>query len=308
MTSADTAAASTILEVEGLTRHFPIRTGVLLRRTEGFVRAVDGVSFSINAGETLSIVGESGSGKTTIARMILGLEVPTSGTIQYFDGGTPGGRGRIQAVFQDPYSSLNPRMRAAAIIAEPLLAGQKLPRDEVSDRVVAAMRKVGLDYDTVGRRYPTMFSGGQRQRIAIARAIVSEPELIVLDEAVSALDVSIRAQILNLLSDLQQELRISYLMISHDLPTVRFVSDNVAVMLRGRFAEFGPTGQVFDRPRHDYTRVLLAASRAHERLTGDDLAAAKLFDIEQIDELPIPKPSEPREQPIGAGQPGRGAT
>jgi ABC-type glutathione transport system ATPase component len=232
---------------------------------------VDRVSFSIERGETLGLVGESGSGKSTIARMVLGLIEPTSGTVT-FDGypvtGVPQSRlrplrGRIQPVFQDPYAALNPRMRVEQIVTEPVLIHERGParvsRSERQRRCQELLRQVGLD-DSALPRYPHEFSGGQRQRINIARALALRPEMLVLDEPVSALDVSVGAQIVNLLRDLQREFQLTYLFISHSMPLVRYLSTNIAVLHAGKLVEYGTRDQVCAAPREPYTRELVAAT------------------------------------------------
>ncbi|MGA7524434.1 MAG: ATP-binding cassette domain-containing protein [Acidobacteriaceae bacterium] len=228
---------------------------------------VDRVSFSIDRGETLGLVGESGSGKSTIARIVLGLLEPTAGTVT-FDGhpvtGVPQSRlrplrRRIQPVFQDPYAALNPRMRVEPIVTEPLAIHERLGKAERRRRCQELLRQVGLD-DSAMSRYPHEFSGGQRQRINIARALALRPEMLVLDEPVSALDVSVGAQIVNLLRDLQREFQLTYLFISHSMPLVRYLSTNVAVLRAGRLVEFGSRDQVCSSPREDYTRELVAAT------------------------------------------------
>ncbi len=228
---------------------------------------VDRVSFSIEQGETLGLVGESGSGKSTIARIVLGLIEPTSGTV-LFDGHLVTGvtqrslrplRRRMQPVFQDPYAALNPRMTVEQIVTEPLVIHQRIGRAERRRRCEELLRQVGLD-DVVLRRYPHEFSGGQRQRINIARALAVRPELLVLDEPVSALDVSVGAQIVNLLRDLQREFGLTYLFISHSMPLVRYLATNIAVLQGGKLVEFGTRDQVCDSPREDYTRNLVAAT------------------------------------------------
>ena len=258
---------SPLLELRDVTKHYPVRGSMFGGRGKAVIRAVDGVSFRVGRGETLSIVGESGCGKTTTARLILQLEQPTSGTIA-FDGrvldardasGMKQFRASVQAVFQDPWSSLNPRMRVGGIIAEPLVVQGQLSRSGLADRVAELLAQVGLRPDQA-RLYPHQFSGGQRQRIAIARALSVNPKLIVLDEPVSALDVSIRAQILNLLKDLQQQLGLSYVMIAHHLATVRHMSHQVAVMYLGQVVEIAPGRELFRRPLHPYTRALYAAA------------------------------------------------
>jgi oligopeptide/dipeptide ABC transporter ATP-binding protein len=258
-----------VLEVEGLTKHFPIRSGLLQRET-GRVRAVEDVSFQIRSGETLALVGESGCGKTTVSRCILRALPPTSGAIRFSH---PDGtvtdvanlsrralrpvRRHIQMIFQDPYASLNPRMLVGDIIAEPLLVNG-VPRIAREARVRELLDLVGLPA-TARTRFPHAFSGGQRQRVGIARALALDPRLIVADEPVSALDVSVQAQIINLLLDLQDRLGLSMLFVAHDLAVVRHVSDRVAVMYVGRIVEIAPTAGLYSRPRHPYTEALLAA-------------------------------------------------
>jgi oligopeptide/dipeptide ABC transporter ATP-binding protein len=244
-----------LLEVRDLRKYFPIAR--VFGRPRYWVHAVDGITMHVDEGETVSLVGESGCGKTTFGKLILGLEKPTSGEV-IFAGG-------VEAVFQDPWSSLNPRRRIVQIVGEPLVAagrpggGETPSRTEVEGRVRDLLQFVGLD-PSVNRNFPHEFSGGQRQRIAIARALAVRPRLIVLDEPVSALDVSIRAQIINLLRDIQDELGTSYLMIAHDLATVRFLSRRVAVMYLGVIVEEGPSARVFGTPLHPYTEALLSAS------------------------------------------------
>ena len=258
-----------VLEVEGLTKHFPIRAG-LLQREVGRIRAVDGVNFHLALGETLALVGESGCGKTTVARCILRALPPTSGAIRFApEGGEVVDlaplsrralrplRRQMQMIFQDPYASLNPRMLVGDIISEPLLVNGVPPQTRQA-RVLELLDLVGLP--AVARtRFPFAFSGGQRQRIGIARALALNPSLIVADEPVSALDVSVQAQIINLLLDLQDRLRLSMLFVAHDLGVVRHVSDRVAVMYVGRIVETGPTNALYDRPLHPYTAALMAS-------------------------------------------------
>ena len=266
-----------LLQVQALRRTFRLRDGLFGQRE---VRAVDGVDFTIRAGETLSLVGESGSGKTTTANMVLGLEQPDAGRIRWqgLDIATmdPTQRAawRLQtnAVFQDPMGSLDPRMRVGASIAEPLRQIAGLTARERADRVEAALRAVSL-LPEHAERFPHEFSGGQRQRLAIARALVTRPRLIVLDEPVASLDLTIQAQVMNLLKRLQLDTGIGYLMISHNLATVRFLSTRVAVLYGGRIVEHGPTEQVLGDPQHDYTRTLIAAARATE---GGSLEAVAL--------------------------------
>ncbi|MBI1338799.1 ATP-binding cassette domain-containing protein [bacterium] len=256
-----------LLSVEGLKVHFPVTEGVVLPRQVGLIKAVDGVDFTIRRGETFSIVGESGCGKSTTALAILRMQDASAGRI-LFDGVDitalgPGAmrpwRRRMQMVFQDPFSSLNPRMKVGDILAEPLrvhgLAGD---RDAARAKLDELMRLVGLLPD-MAERYPHEFSGGQRQRIAIARALALEPDLVICDEPVSALDVSIRSQILNLLMELQERLGLAYLFIAHDLSVVRHISDRVAVMYLGRIVEIAERDELFSAPKHPYTQALLSA-------------------------------------------------
>jgi len=254
-----------LLRVEGLARHY-VSTGLFGRETHR-VRAVDGVSFTVRPGETLGLVGESGSGKSTTGRLVLRLEEPTAGRI-WFEGREITGlrkgalapvRKKLQVVFQDPYASLNPRMRVGESVGEPLLVHRAAAgAEERRAKVAELFRLVGLDPRFIDR-FPHQFSGGQRQRIGIARAIALRPRLIVADEPITALDVSIQAQIVNLFMDLQDEMGMAYLFIAHDLGMVRHLCHRVAVMLRGRIVEMGTTEQVFHDPRHDYTRALLSA-------------------------------------------------
>jgi oligopeptide/dipeptide ABC transporter ATP-binding protein len=255
-----------VLEVDGLKKYFPVRRG-LLRRTRAEVRAVDGVSFALKPGETLCLVGESGSGKTTVGRLVLRLIEPTAGTVR-LDGHDITGlsreemrpwRKRMQIVFQDPYASLNPRLTAGRIVAEPLENYAESSGKDYAERVALLFERVGLRPDTVGK-YPFEFSGGQRQRIGLARALALNPSLIVADEPVSALDVSVQAQVLNLMMDLQEDLKLAYLFISHDLGVVEHIGHRVAVMYLGRIVEIAGKEELFARPLHPYTRALLAAA------------------------------------------------
>ncbi len=258
------------MTVQNLKKHFPIRRG-LLRRTVGYVRAVDDVSFTILAGETLALVGESGCGKTTTGRCIIRLIEPSSGEITYQDDTgnalqvtqldseqLKAFRRQAQIIFQDPYSSLDPRMSVADIVGEPLKIHDATQRGELSDRVVHLLKSVGLQGDHL-RRYPHSFSGGQRQRIGIARALALKPKLIVCDEPVSALDVSIQAQVINLLEDLQEQHGLAYLFISHDLSVVYQISNRVAVMYVGQVVELAKTETLFNHPLHPYSEALLSA-------------------------------------------------
>jgi oligopeptide transport system ATP-binding protein len=272
-----------LLEVSDLVKHFPIKRGLLVDRAVDQVRAVDGVSFSVGAGETLGLVGESGSGKSTLSRAVLQLIEPTSGSVR-FEEREIAGLGRrqmrplrreMQMVFQDPFASLNPRRRIGQIIAGPLKLQGIASGAELRRSVHELLERVGLSgehYD----RFPHEFSGGQRQRIGIARALALQPKLIVADEPVSALDVSIQAQIINLLADLQDEFGIAYVFVAHDIGVVRHVSDRIAVMNEGRIVEIGSAEQVCQRPQDPYTRKLLAS-------------------------VPIPDPRESRTRRAGSG-------
>ena len=254
-----------LLVLDDLHVHFPLRGG-LLARQHGIVRAVDGVSFDLAQGETLGLVGESGCGKTTLANAILRIVEPTSGRIllhgqdlAHADGRTLRAvRRRLALVFQDPFASLNPRMRVGETIAEPLIAHRRLPRAALRRRVGELLSLVGLEPEHASR-YPHQFSGGQRQRLVIARALASEPELLLCDEPVSALDVSVRSQILNLLLELQSRLRMAILFVSHDLSVVRHVCDRIAVMYLGKVVELADRDTLFAHPCHPYTRGLMAA-------------------------------------------------
>ena len=255
-----------LLQVEGLKVHYPVKRNLLGKATE-WVRAVDGVSFTVERGKTVGLVGESGSGKTTVGRAILKLAPVTAGTITY-DGAAisamTGGqffpyRKRIQMVFQDPYNSLNPRMSIAQILAEPLdIHFPQMDRTQKRDRSAALLERVNLPADALDR-YPHEFSGGQRQRIGIARALAVEPESLVCDEPVSALDVSVQAQIVNLLQDLQRDLGLTYLFVAHDLAVVEHISDEILVMTNGQIVERGEASALVANPQHEYTQKLLEA-------------------------------------------------
>ena len=268
--SEHTGAQRVLLEVKDLKKHFPIKRG-FLSKTVGHVKAVDGVSFYVREGETLGLVGESGSGKTTTGRMILRAYDPTSGEVWFADrdmgkvniaeldkAHLKRLRRNIQMIFQDPYSSLNPRMTLLQIVGEPLLVNNVARGKQLTERVADLLDVVGLRPQYMNR-YPHAFSGGQRQRIGIARALALHPQLVVCDEPVSALDVSVQAQILNLLQDLQKQFGLTYLFVAHDLSVVEHISDRIAVMYVGKLAESAPTTELFANPRHPYTEALLSA-------------------------------------------------
>ncbi|EWM67570.1 MULTISPECIES: ABC transporter ATP-binding protein [Micromonospora] len=276
-----------IIEVRDLVKHYPVTRGVVFKKTIGHVKAVDGVSFDLKAGETLGVVGESGCGKSTLARVLMNLEKPTGGQVLYkgqdiskLSGGALRRlRRQIQLVMQDPYTSLNPRMTVGDLIGEPFeIHPEVAPRGSRRTKVKELLDLVGLNPEHINR-YPHQFSGGQRQRIGIARALALRPEVIVCDEPVSALDVSIQAQVMNLLEKLQGEFGLSYVFIAHDLSVVRHLSDRVAVMYLGKMVEIGTEDEIYERPTHPYTQALLSAvpvpdptvreSKAIIRLQGD---------------------------------------
>jgi len=292
----ETAAESTmqgtsrhepLLRINGLVKHFPLRQGIVFQRTIGHVQAVDDISFDLRRGETLGLVGESGCGKSTVSKLIMALEKPTAGQILYQGRDVASMtrrelkdyRRHVQIIFQDPYSSLNPRMTVGDIVAEGWeVHSDVVPPKEQQRRAKELLERVGLNPDFVNR-YPHQFSGGQRQRIGIARALALQPEVIVCDEPVSALDVSVQAQVINLLEDLQNEFGLAYLFIAHDLSVVRHLSDRIAVMYLGKIVESGLGEQVYSEPAHPYTQALLSAVPVHEpslrnakehiELTGD---------------------------------------
>jgi oligopeptide transport system ATP-binding protein len=276
-----------ILSVDNLVKYYPVTRGVVFRRTIGHVRAVDGVSFDLKAGETLGIVGESGCGKSTLSRMLMNLEKPTDGLVRYRGDALSGLKGtalrkmrrQIQLVMQDPYTSLDPRMTVGDLIGEPFeIHPEVAPKGERRRKVQDLLEVVGLNPEHINR-YPHQFSGGQRQRIGIARALALRPEIIVCDEPVSALDVSIQAQVMNLLDKLQSEFGLAYIFIAHDLSVVRHLSDRVAVMYLGKIVEIGTEEEIYERPTHPYTQALLSAVPVPDptvrhtkqiiRLTGD---------------------------------------
>jgi oligopeptide/dipeptide ABC transporter ATP-binding protein len=312
--------AEPVLEVRGLQKHFPVRRGVIVSRVIGWVKAVDGVSFTVGRGETFALVGESGCGKTTTARVVLRLEPPTAGSVLVSGQDIARLRGRalrgyrasVQAVFQDPMSSLNPRKRVRSIVGEPLIVNRALPRAKVAARVEELIGQVGLHAKSA-ELFPHEFSGGQRQRIAIARALALNPSLVVLDEPVSALDVSIRAQIMNLLKDLQSALGLAYLLIAHDLATVRYIATTVGVMYLGRLVEVAPAEELFTRPKHPYTQALLSAAlpshpdvkREEVLLPGEvpsplDVPPGCRFHPRCPAVLPVCSHADPAERDVGA--------
>lgn len=280
-------SAESILEVRDLVKHFPLTQGVIFKKLVGAVQAVDGVSFDLHAGETLGIVGESGCGKSTLAKLLMVLERPTSGSVTYRGQDIYKLKGRelramrrnIQIVLQDPYSSLNPRMTVGDIIGEPFdIHPEVAPRGSRRTKVAELLETVGLSPEHINR-YPHQFSGGQRQRIGIARGLALRPEIIICDEPVSALDVSIQAQVMNLLESLQNELGLAYIFIAHDLSVVRHISDRVGVMYLGKIVELGTEAEIYEHSAHPYTQALLSAvpvanpvgreNRQRILLTGD---------------------------------------
>ncbi len=253
------------VEAQNLVQTYEIRRGLF--REPARLQAVNGISFSVEPGRTLAVVGESGCGKSTLGRMVALIEPPTAGTL-HLDGvdavTPPAGEAKrlrrtVQIVFQNPYGSLNPRKKVGTILEEPLAINTDMPASERADRAMTMLKKVGLGSEHFNR-YPHMFSGGQRQRIAIARALMLNPSLLVLDEPVSALDLSVQAQVLNLLADLQDEFQLTYVFISHDLSVVRYIADEVMVMYYGEAVEYGKRDDVFSNPQHDYTKTLFAAT------------------------------------------------
>jgi oligopeptide transport system ATP-binding protein len=284
--STPNAPGEPLIEVTNLVKHFPITQGILLRRQVGAVKAVDDVSFKIYPGETLGLVGESGSGKSTTGRTLLRLYEPTSGSIKFRGQEVVGLSGKplrqmrrhMQMIFQDPAACLNPRMTVGRSIEESLQVHQPVPKEEWQNRIAELMELVGLNRAFVNR-YPHEFSGGQRQRIGIARALAVEPEFIVADEPISALDVSIQAQVVNLLKDLQDELKLTYLFIAHDLSMIRYICDRVAVMFKGKIVEYAETEELYENPIHPYTKVLLSAVP----IPDPDIEANRVREIMELD-------------------------
>ncbi|HEY4851558.1 MAG TPA: dipeptide ABC transporter ATP-binding protein [Streptosporangiaceae bacterium] len=293
--TTETTPASTLLSVTGLTKHFPVTRGVILRHQVGAVRAVDGLDFSVAARETLGLVGESGCGKTTAGRLLTRLLEPTGGRIM-FDGRDITHlrmgqmrplRRDIQMIFQDPYSSLNPRHTVGTIVGAPYRLQHVRPEHGVKRAVQELLELVGLNPEHYNR-YPHEFSGGQRQRIGIARTLALRPKLIVADEPVSALDVSIQAQVLNLLEDLQDELGLTYVVIAHDLSVVRHISDRVAVMYLGKLVEMASRDQLYTLPRHPYTVALMSAVPVPEPVRGEDGTRQRRERIRLTGDVPSP--------------------
>lgn len=283
-----------LVEVRNIKKYFPIKGGVL-QKTVGQLKAVDDVSFSIKKGETLGIVGESGSGKSTLGRVLIRLLEPTDGQLIFDNKDITTLRQRLirpiredmQMVFQDPFASLNSKMSVEQLIEEPLLVQGKLAKKDRKQKVLAVLQKVGLRKDDL-QKYPHEFSGGQRQRISIARALVLNPKFVICDEPVSALDVSIQAQVLNLMKDLQEDLGLTYLFIAHDLSVVKHISDRVAVMYLGRFAEIAPKRSLYDNPLHPYTQALLSS------IPVIDLSGEQARDKEKIKLYgDLPSPANP---------------
>ncbi|QWA11359.1 ABC transporter ATP-binding protein [Sodalis ligni] len=275
-------ASTALLHAVDLKKYYPVKKGIFAKET--LVKALDGVSFTLERGKTLAVVGESGCGKSTLGRLLTMIEMPTGGELHYLgqDLLKPDQtaehlrRQKIQIVFQNPYGSLNPRKKVGQILEEPLIINTSLNREQRREKALAMMAKVGLRTEYY-ERYPHMFSGGQRQRIAIARGLMLDPDVVIADEPVSALDVSVRAQVLNLMMDLQQEMGLSYVFISHDLSVVEHIADEVMVMYLGRCVEKGSKAAIFDNPRHPYTQALLSATprlnpdlrRERIKLTGE---------------------------------------
>ena len=278
-TGEDNRMSDILLETRDIKKHFPVTKGIVFRKQVGSIKAVDGVSFTINRGETFGLVGESGCGKTTIAKIILLLEKLTSGSILFEGRDIQRLSGMelrhhhktVQAVFQDPYGSLSPRMRVGRIISEPVRVNNALPKQAIRERVAELLELVGLNADGADR-YPHEFSGGQRQRIAVARAISLNPALVILDEPISALDVSVRAQIMNLLKDIQDGLKLTYLLIAHDLAVVKHMSSKIGVMYLGKLVELADRRELYQNPLHPYTQALLSAALpSHPDVRRDEI-------------------------------------
>ena len=259
--------AKELIRVENLKKYFPVTKGLIMMKTVGYVQAVDGINFAIGESETLGLVGESGCGKTTTSKLILRLEEPTEGRILLGDKDIQTFHGQelkdyhtqVQSVFQDPWSSLSPRMKVKDIVSEALVVNRRVSRQEKTERIAEVLNQVGL-HPEQANLYPHEFSGGQRQRIAVASALSSYPKLIILDEPVSALDVSIRAQVMNLLVDLQQQTGVAYLLVAHNLATVRYMAHQTAVMYLGQIVEHSATEELYDNPLHPYTKALFSAA------------------------------------------------
>ena len=275
-------ASEPLVRVDNLKKYFRVTKGLVLMKTVGYVQAVDDISFTIEEGETFGLVGESGCGKTTTSKLLLRIETPTDGQIrvdgediQAFKGeNLKEYRTKVGAVFQDPWSSLSPRMRVRDIVAEPLVVNRNMSRSDVQNRVAEVLEQVGL-HSQQADNYPHEFSGGQRQRIAVASALAPQPKLIILDEPVSALDVSIRAQVMNLLKSLQQQYNVAFLLIAHNLATVRYMAHHTAVMYLGEIVEQGETEKLFKDPLHPYTKALFSAALpSHPDLIREDIVLA----------------------------------
>ncbi len=288
------SAGEPVLEVEGLKKYFPIRQGIVFKRQVGQVRAVDGVSFDLHPGETLGLVGESGCGKSTVAQTLLRLHEPTAGTARFkgrdiFDLGRRELRAlrrEMQMIFQDPYASLNPRKTVGDIVSEAWhIHSGVVPKDDRRHRAQELLERVGLNPDHINR-YPHQFSGGQRQRIGVARALALNPDVIICDEPVSALDVSVQAQVINLLEEIQDDLGLAYIFIAHDLSVVRHIADRVAVMYLGRIVELGDEEQIYEQPVHPYTQSLLSAVPIPD-------PSARNLDERILLEGDLPDPSDP---------------
>lgn len=295
MSVSELSKETPLLQVTDLVKHFPIKQGIVFKRTVGHVQAVDGVSFELHQGETLGLVGESGSGKSTVARTLLRLHEPTSGQAMFegrnlFEMSSSEMRKmrrEIQIIFQDPYASLNPRMTVRDIITEGWkVHSDVVPKNQREQRATELLERVGLNPNHINR-YPHQFSGGQRQRIGVARALALEPKVIVADEPVSALDVSVQAQVINLLEEIQDEFNLSYIFIAHDLSVVRHISDRVAVMYLGRIVEMGTEQEIYEQPIHPYTQALLSATPVADPVRARNRPERILLEGD------LPSPSDP---------------